>query len=167
MSKVLYLGRFQPFHNGHLSVIRELSNGWDKVIIALCSAQKHHTERNPYTVWERYMMIAQTLAMRGIDNFEIVPIPDIDHAERWADYMNAIFGDYDVVVTNNPDTRRYFEGRGDEVIGTPILNNGESRVSGVRVRECIKNSDNDTLKELVPEDVYILMTLGGLKERIL
>lgn len=119
MKTALYLGRFQPFHNGHLRIIEDLTKRFDRVVIALCSSQKHNTKRNPFTVWERYQMIKNTLSKRLRETqYEVIPMPDIECPERWADFTHAIFGDYDVVITNNSNIRKLFENRGDKVEGT-------------------------------------------------
>ena len=117
MKTALYLGRFQPFHLGHLSVIKKISKKYDKIVIAICSAQECNTKRNPFSYVERWFMIEDTLKAEGISNYRIIPIPDINHPEKWADFAYAIFGEYDVVITNNLDTRHLFEKRGDKVEG--------------------------------------------------
>ena len=72
----LFLGRFQPFHNGHLRVVEYLSKNYDEVIIAVCSAQYAMTKRNPFTYFERHMMIEDTLSMLDIKNYRISCIID-------------------------------------------------------------------------------------------
>ena len=147
----LYLGRFQPFHLGHLQLIEGLSANYKKIVIGLCSCQKHGTRRNPFTFWDRYQMLHNTLSnnptlsMRKT-KLEIIPIPDIECPEKWASFVHAIFGDYDVVITNNPDTKHLFESIGDKVEGYPkervechtfMHGYGWLDVSGTIVRDCI------------------------------
>jgi len=118
---VLYLGRFQPFHLGHLQVLLKLKKEYAKVVVGLCSCQKHHTKRNPFTFWERYEMITRTLSnyYKDLGGFEIIPIPDIECPEKWSQFVHAIFKEYDLVITNNPNTRKLFESIGDKVESIP------------------------------------------------
>ena len=53
----LILGRFQPFHLGHLELIRAVNNRYEKIIIAVGSAQEKGTAENPFDKDERKNMI--------------------------------------------------------------------------------------------------------------
>jgi len=169
--RALYLGRFQPFHMGHLNIIKGLAEKYDEVVIGLCSAQCSHTLRNPFTYVERYQMITLALSEVNIHNYKIVPIPDINHWDRWADFCNEIFGEYDVVVTNNPDTRKLFEKRGDKVEGFKITKRDGASITGTRTREVMSKSEHDVywwkqLKVLVPEAVYYYIRFQSLELRM-
>ena len=62
MKKGLILGRFQPFHLGHLSVIQEILNEQIEPIICIGSAQKGNTKDNPFTTVERKTMIKAVMS---------------------------------------------------------------------------------------------------------
>ena len=57
MKKGLVLGRFQPFHLGHLNLIQTVLNDKKEPLICIGSAQYAHTKDNPFTVKERKDMI--------------------------------------------------------------------------------------------------------------
>ena len=58
----IIIGRFQPFHNGHLElVLKALEDYTDDLIIFIGSAQKSRTNRNPFTYFERSVMIREVL----------------------------------------------------------------------------------------------------------
>ncbi|RLF01945.1 MAG: nicotinamide-nucleotide adenylyltransferase, partial [Thermoprotei archaeon] len=57
MGRGLFVGRFQPFHLGHLKALRWILEREDEVIICIGSAQYSHSLRNPFTVGERVEMI--------------------------------------------------------------------------------------------------------------
>jgi len=174
MTTALYLGRFQPFHLGHLSVVKSISKKYDKIVIAICSAQHSYTKRNPFTYGERLDMIGDTLKVENISNYRIIPIPDIDCPERWAKFCHAIFGDYDVVITNNSNTKKLFENRGDKVksikphrVHCERLDeslDGLYEVSGTLVREWL--STHDAFGDLVPLKVYLFLCKNGMFNRI-
>ena len=59
--KALFIGRFQPFHIGHLKVILEASKKYKKIIIGIGSSQYCNTIDNPFTYEERKLMIDESL----------------------------------------------------------------------------------------------------------
>ncbi|MGA3854978.1 adenylyltransferase/cytidyltransferase family protein, partial [Bacillus pumilus] len=69
------IGRFQPFHKGHLEVIKKIAEEVDEIIIGIGSAQKSHTLENPFTAGERILMITQSLKDYDLTYYPI-PIKD-------------------------------------------------------------------------------------------
>ena len=66
IESALILGRFQPFHLGHLELIRAVKNKYGKIIIAIGSAQEKKTSENPFDKDERINMIELGLENAGI-----------------------------------------------------------------------------------------------------
>jgi len=85
--KALFIGRFQPFHNGHAEVVRFLSKEYDEFIIGIGSAQSSHEIENPFTAKERTKMIKAFLKSEDIINFQICEIPDINTLEASKDKL--------------------------------------------------------------------------------
>lgn len=54
---LVYIGRFQPFHNGHLAVVREALKLTKHLIILVGSANSSRNPRNPFTFTERAVTI--------------------------------------------------------------------------------------------------------------
>lgn len=54
---LVYIGRFQPFHNGHLQVVREALKLTKHLIILVGSANSSRNPRNPFTYTERAVTI--------------------------------------------------------------------------------------------------------------
>jgi bifunctional NMN adenylyltransferase/nudix hydrolase len=54
---LVYIGRFQPFHNGHLQVVREALKLTKHLIILVGSANSSRNPRNPFTYTERAITI--------------------------------------------------------------------------------------------------------------
>ena len=90
----LYIGRFQPFHKGHLSVVREALNHCEKLIIVVGSAQEFGTKKNPFTFELRKEFILRGLRGLGKDVC-IIPIndrPEVENDCGWGEYvMKEIF----------------------------------------------------------------------------
>ena len=57
----LFIGRFQPFHLGHLDTIVRIVTECGYVKIAVGSAQYSNTPKNPFTYKERERMIRAAL----------------------------------------------------------------------------------------------------------
>ena len=53
----LYIGRFQPFHNGHEWCVRQMLDKGNKVCIAIMDIHEYEPENNPYQTQEVFKMI--------------------------------------------------------------------------------------------------------------
>ena len=70
-----FVGRWQPFHEGHKALIETVLKEGKPVTIAIRDTEISH--KNPYTTYERWSMIQNRLKQYG-DLVKIVVIPDID-----------------------------------------------------------------------------------------
>lgn len=59
---LVFIGRFEPFHNGHAAVARHALGKARKLIFLVGSADTPRTIKNPFTVAERAVMIQAALA---------------------------------------------------------------------------------------------------------
>ena len=66
MISSLYIGRFQPFHFGHLSVVKKIIEKGEFLIIGIGSAEDNFLPENPFTASERWEMITLALDFEGI-----------------------------------------------------------------------------------------------------
>jgi len=57
----LFIGRFQPFHLGHLDAIRFGLSKVENLWIGIGSSNKSNEKRNPFTADERKDMILSSL----------------------------------------------------------------------------------------------------------
>jgi len=73
MSKSLFIGRWQPFHDGHKALIGVVLDEGGKVVIAVRDTPI--SESNPYSVEERVARIKK--AYENNNNVEVISIPDI------------------------------------------------------------------------------------------
>lgn len=77
-STLFYIGRFQPFHRGHLEVVMKAKELADRVVILIGSSYRSRSPRNPFTFMERAIMIETSLtdANISLNDFGIFPIRD-------------------------------------------------------------------------------------------
>jgi nicotinamide-nucleotide adenylyltransferase len=117
MTTVLFIGRFQPFHTGHLLALKEIAPKHDKVIIGVGSSNKCHTLRNPFTFEERKEMIAAALDAEQM-HCELYPIPDTGDNKLWVQQILKNLPKFDKVYSNSPWTRECLSSANIEVQGT-------------------------------------------------
>lgn len=72
---LVFIGRFEPFHNGHAAVARHALGRAKNVIFLIGSADTPRTLRNPWSVAERAVMIQAALDGMG-DRLIIRPLHD-------------------------------------------------------------------------------------------
>jgi nicotinamide-nucleotide adenylyltransferase len=128
----LVIGRFQPFHRGHLEVIRKISKECDTVTIGIGSAQFSHTLENPFTAGERHLMISRAMKDEGLEDYFLVPIVDINRYAVWVAHVVSLVPPFQAIYSNNALTRRLFEEAGYEVRDSPLFN--RQLYSGTEIR---------------------------------
>lgn len=73
MSASLFIGRWQPFHDGHKALIQKVLDEGKTVVIAVRNTDI--SDENPYTLEERIENINQIYA--NDDRVTVISIPDI------------------------------------------------------------------------------------------
>ncbi len=147
--RALFLGRFQPFHNGHDAVIRKIAPEVDELIIAVGSAQYSHTLRDPFTAGERIMMITQTLRNLPVTLY-VLPVEDIEQNALYVAHIKRLTPPFDFVYSNNPLVIRLFEEAGVPVRRMPPVD--REHLWGTKIRELMLAGD-DEWRKYVPKAV--------------
>lgn len=147
--RALLLGRFQPFHNGHLKVVRDIVKDAEYLVIAIGSAQYSHSLENPFTAGERYTMITRVLTAESIENYHLVTIEDIHRYAAWVSHVVSQTPKFDVVYAHNPLSLRLFEEGGFKVVELKLYEPG--RYSGTEIRK--RMIAGEQWRELVPKGV--------------
>lgn len=145
--RALVIGRFQPFHNGHIAMINEVPNS--ELIFAIGSAYEALSFENPFTAGERYEMIHAALnEIEGL-HFFIVPVPDIHRHGVYGKHVVDMVPSFDVVLSNNPVIREIFSREKYEVRNTPMFN--REHYQGSVIRHLM--ADGKLWEHLVPKKV--------------
>ena len=156
MKTGIFIGRFQPFHKGHLEAVKYALKEVDRLIIVIGSAQKSHELHNPFTVGERIEMIWRTLKkLRLLNRVLIVPVPDVENHSLWVPLVNSLVPGYSVVFSNDPLTLELFKERGMNVKEVPLKNRKFYVATEIRRRILA----GEKWEDLVPKEVT-----GFLKE---
>lgn len=72
----VFIGRFQPFHLGHLQVIKQGLEHADHVVVLVGSARSPRCHRNPFTFAERKEMIRGAFSDNDRDRVIVLPLED-------------------------------------------------------------------------------------------
>lgn len=147
MTTGIFIGRFQPFHNAHLEIVKDILKDNDRIIIGIGSAQHSNEEKNPFTSKERKEMIESALQQELIHYYEIVEIPDVNDNEKWVDHVISIAGEFDIDYTINPLVKELMEAKGKKVVWTREIEG----VSATEVRKRMREGGD--WKSLVPKVV--------------
>lgn len=159
----LFLGRFQPMHLGHLSVVKRLVDAHDEVVLAIGSANVSHSQVNPFTAGERVEMIAATLRGEGLhDRVHVVPVPDLGRNALWVSHVRSLVPRFSTLYTNNPLPARLFSEAGYRVAPAPFHERGS--FEGTRIRRLMLEGGD--WQSLVPEPVAEVIVGERLIERL-
>ncbi|MCH8004042.1 MAG: nicotinamide-nucleotide adenylyltransferase [Nanoarchaeota archaeon] len=157
MNRGLFIGRFQPFHLGHLQDIINALKDVDELVIGIGSSNEKHTKYNPFSVEERIEMIDLVLPNNEINNYTIFPIPDFHDDKKWVEHIETLVPEFDIVYTGNKWTERCFKGK-YKVKRVNMLKG----VSSTIIRSRILNNKN--WEKLVPKEVVdYLKKIDGIK----
>ena len=115
MSTALFIGRFQPFHNAHLKVIKNILKKRDEIVMVIGSSQEKNTKENPFSFAERKAMLVSVLKANHIPDYKIIPIPDVYNDKQWVSLIEKKVKQFDVLYTGNPWTIRCFRKYGRKV----------------------------------------------------
>jgi nicotinamide-nucleotide adenylyltransferase len=159
----LFIGRFQPFHKGHLATVKFALGRVDQLVIVVGSAQKSHEPRNPFTAGERIRMIKESLDVDGeadIRRILIIPVPDIDVHSLWTHQVDMLVPKYDAVFANDPFTIMLFHEQGIEAIEAPLYRRDEMKATEIRKRMAVEENWED----LVPLPVSkVIKEINGVE----
>jgi nicotinamide-nucleotide adenylyltransferase len=111
----LLIGRFQPFHKGHLKIIKKILSEVDELLIVVGSSQHQNTLENPYSADERMTMITRALRSEGLKKFKVYRVPDINDDELYPGHVSTFVPSYDVVYSGNNLVCRLFKSSGKQV----------------------------------------------------
>ena len=148
MTRGFYIGRFQPYHEGHHAMVDRIREDIDELVVGIGSADQSHTVRNPFTAGERIMMITKALAEFEMTTYA-VPIEDLNRNSVWVSHVQSMSPNFDVAYSNNPLVVRLFEEAGIEVRQSPMFQREEFEGTEIRTRMAA----GDDWASLVPRTV--------------
>ena len=162
MTIALLVGRFQPFHFGHLNAVQNILKSYDALIIIIGSANKSCELKNPFSVKERMSMITNTLNYYGIDQskYELKPVDDFNDDELWLSSIKKTVVNFDVVFSNDSLTLRIFENHSIPIKKITLFNRNIYSATEIRGRlfAHIKKTSCPDWKIITPPPVTKLLS---------
>ncbi|MDN5865804.1 MAG: nicotinamide-nucleotide adenylyltransferase [Candidatus Nitrosocosmicus sp.] len=159
------IGRFQPFHLGHLELVRQILDENNEIIILIGSSQANYTPKNPFTAGERVWMIRNSLIESRIDMSKVflVNATDDDNNAKWFSNIRSVSPPFKVLYTGNNFVKTLLK-RESVTIKEPKLFE-ENLFKGSVIRKLILE-DNAKWQELVSEAVRKIFREIDAVERI-
>lgn len=140
MKLIVYIGRFQPFHYGHLGQIRNEYKDMDcdgqqvKLLMLLGTESRveHRTFKNPFFYGERRQMILDSLEDNELHHINIEPIYDHPSDKVWQydviqlinKYKQDYFKDDVYLIGDADETSSYYLAKFPEFMYTGIAHDG-------------------------------------------
>jgi len=157
--RAFYIGRFQPYHLGHQTVLESIAEEVDEIIIGIGSAQASHEPDDLFTAGERVLMMTKALQELGVRHY-IIPIEDIKRNSVWVSHIISMTPPFQIVYSNNPLVIRLFEEAGFEVRQSPLYQ--RDKYSGTEIRRRMLNGEE--WESLVPPSTAdIIKEIGGVE----
>jgi bifunctional NMN adenylyltransferase/nudix hydrolase len=158
---LIYIGRFNPFHNSHLETIKKAATLAKSVIVFIGSAEKSNTYKNPFTVEERADMIERSLNIAMIGNVRIIAITDNPYDnEAWKNRIESYINKYQgkntktgIIGFKKDESSFYL----DLFPNLELVDVGRiGDINGTNIRELFFSVDPDmkAIKKLVPQKTY-------------
>jgi nicotinamide-nucleotide adenylyltransferase len=159
MKRGFYIGRFQPYHKGHQTVLEHIAEEVDEIVIGIGSAQLSHQTENPFTAGERVLMI--TRALSSLDRpFYVIPIEDIKRNALWVAHVRSMTPPFDLCYSSNPLVVQLFRESGTTV-QSPEMYERETH-SGTEIRR--RMLEDEAWEKLVPPVVVkVIREINGVQ----
>jgi nicotinamide-nucleotide adenylyltransferase len=167
MTRALFIGRFQPMHEGHLSAIKEILGKFDEAVIIVGSSQENLTGRNPLTAGERIEMVYAVLSANGLAGRAcVIPVPDTPESGLWPARVLSYAPKVDALFTANDYTESLFRiynagvHDGIKIVNQKVVGG----ISATAIREKIVRGDS-SWEKMVPKEAVAFLKKNKLDER--
>jgi nicotinamide-nucleotide adenylyltransferase len=158
----LLIGRFQPFHLGHLDALHFALSKVDKLWIGLGSSNKPLQKDNPFSAEERKEMILASIDDSMKQRIQIYFIPDLDNHIKWIELINTIVPKFNIIFTNDELTRHLYSKRDVTVLSIPFVK--RDILSGTNIRNMIISDQK--WEDFVPEGTKNFLYKTSGKQRL-
>jgi nicotinamide-nucleotide adenylyltransferase len=158
----LLIGRFQPFHLGHLAAVKFALTQVNNLAIGIGSSNRVNEKRNPFSAVERKEMIESSLDESDLQKCKIYFVPDVNDHAKWTYHVDQIIPKYDVVFSNDDFTYELYKKRDIKVVSVPLKQ--REVLSGTDIR--LKIASGQSWEDLVPSGTAKVLLKINAKDRL-
>lgn len=158
----LLIGRFQPFHKGHVAAIDYALTKVENLWLGIGSSNKAPEKNNPFSADERKEMILSSLDDKMLSKIRIYYIPDLENHEKWITNLDKIVPEYGIVFSTDKLTKHLYSKREIKTISIPFLE--RDTFSGTNIRDKIRSDLK--WQDLVPEGTKNVLKRISAKDRL-
>lgn len=147
------IGRYQPFHTGHLNLVNQVMAECEEIIIAIAASQFNFTPSNPFTAGERTYMIHEALVAEKFDMSKVyvIPIINLEDNAIWMGHVKSNVPEFDTIYTGNKFVIELVASGGTIKTRVPVFFHKKT-INATNIRNRIVN--NKSWEELVPKPIY-------------
>lgn len=156
------IGRWQPFHLGHLTLVQFLAEQYERVVVVIGSANRNYEPDNPFTAGERQRMIHESLEEAGVKGVKIRWASDQYDNLKWA--RSIVRLTHCEVVACARKFHPVFRAFNCDTITTPKWNRSNYRGTYIRtamMQQAIPDSD-PWLALVPPATARIISEIQGI-----
>lgn len=158
------MGRFQPFHLGHLDLVKQILEECDEAIIAVTSSQFNYLEKDPFTSGERIEMIHNSLLESSLDirRCFIISLENQFNISTWASYLKSALPQFEKVYSGNDYVSMLLADSGISVVTPKFLD--RPQFNATKIRSMIMSDEN--WRDSVPKAVFDYLNKINAKNRL-
>ena len=159
----LMTGRFQPFHNGHLALAKQILTECDELVVIIGSAQFNYIEKDPFTAGERVLMIHESLreAKADLSKCYVIPVSNDENNARWIAYLRSMAPPFQTLYSGNDFVKHLARSQGGVAIKSPKFSKKEE-YNGSNIRRLMLSGNK--WRELVPPAAArVIDEIGGVE----
>ena len=165
MRNLVFTGRFQPLHSGHLNMIRAIKKNFPEDLLIICiirntieevlpsqenefnkiSRKKQTKENNPLPNWDRYMLLKLAIDSEKLLSKNTIILfrerSDLDWKKSISDLPNdrVFIFPHCQKEKFDQEKMKYYQQQGEQI--EILESEGSGDVSGTKIREQIRNKD--------------------------
>ena len=161
----MMMGRFQPFHLGHLALAKQILGECDGLVVAATSAQFNYMEKDPFTAGERIEMIHSSLVESDVDMSAcfVTAIENQFNIATWGGYLRSALPRFERVYSGNRYVAMLLSDLGIDVVVPDFLD--RRKYNATAIRRMIVQDENGWEK-MVPGAVLRILTDIDAKRRL-
>jgi nicotinamide-nucleotide adenylyltransferase len=150
----LMIGRYQPFHLGHLSLAEQILSECEELVVAIGSPEANFSFNDPFTAGERITMVHESLKKCGLrmSNCYVLPVPNSNNNYTWFENIRSIIPKVKTVYSGNQFVQLLLPK--DVKVKSPTFVRYKI-FNGTRIRNLIVRNGN--WQDLVPTPVTLFI----------